>query len=68
METELPEGRCTFDHHFEEHDQQKSYPVGCFGNNMEVPLLIFTIQNDGLILYAGGKGTGLVGLLDAIRS
>jgi hypothetical protein len=31
METELPEGRCTFDHHFKEHDQQKSYPVGCFG-------------------------------------
>jgi hypothetical protein len=46
MEAELPEGRYTFDHHFEEYDQQKSYPVGCFVNNMEVPLLIFAIQND----------------------
>jgi hypothetical protein len=46
MEAELPEGRYTFDHHFEEYDQQKSYPVDCFVNNMEVPLLIFAIQND----------------------
>jgi len=46
MEDELPEGRYTFDFHFEEHDQQKSYPVDCFVNNMEVPLLIFAIQND----------------------
>lgn len=46
METELPEGRYTFDHYFEEYDQQKSYPVDCFVNNMEIPLLIFAIQND----------------------
>jgi len=46
MQSELPDGRYKFDFHFEEHDQQKSYPVDCFVNNMEVPLLIFAIQND----------------------
>jgi hypothetical protein len=46
MQAELPAGRYTFDFHFDEHDKQKSYPVDCFVNNMEVPLLIFAIQND----------------------
>lgn len=46
MEAELPKGRYTFDHYFEEHDQQKSYPVDCFVNEMEIPLLIFAIPND----------------------
>lgn len=46
MEAELPKERYSFDYHFENHDPQKSYPVDCFVNNMEVPLLIFAIQND----------------------
>lgn len=46
MESELPDGCYTFDFHFEEHDPKKSYPVDCFVNSMEVPLLIFAIQSD----------------------
>ena len=46
LEAELPEGRYTFDYHFKDHDPQKSYPIDCFVNNMEVPLLLFAIQND----------------------
>ena len=46
MKAELPEGRYTLDYHFEDHDLQKSYPVDCFLNGMDVPLLIFAIQND----------------------
>jgi hypothetical protein len=46
METELPGGRYIFDYHFENHDPQNSYPVDCYVNGMDVPLLIFAIQND----------------------
>lgn len=46
MESELPSDRYKLDYHFEKHDSQKSYPVDCYVNNMEVPLLIFAIQND----------------------
>ncbi len=46
MEAELPDGRYTFDYHFKDHDPQKSYPVDCYVNGMDVPLLIFAIQND----------------------
>lgn len=46
LEAELPAGRYTFDYYFEKHDPKKSYPVDCFVNNMEVPLLIFAVQND----------------------
>ncbi len=46
MELELPTGRYILDYHFEEHDPQNSYPVDCFVNGMDVPLLIFAIQND----------------------
>lgn len=46
IEAELPDSRYIFDFYFEEHDQQNSYPVDCFVNKMDVPLLIFAIQND----------------------
>ena len=46
LETDLPDGRYNFDFHFEEYDPQKSYPVDCFVNGMDLPLLIFAIQND----------------------
>ncbi|MDZ7754782.1 DUF1828 domain-containing protein [Rhodohalobacter sp.] len=46
LETDLPDGRYKFDFHFEEYDPQKSYPVDCFVNGMDLPLLIFAIQND----------------------
>jgi len=44
---ELPDGRYIFDYHFENQDSNKSYPVDCFVNSMDLPLLIFAIQNDG---------------------
>jgi len=46
MEFELPSGRYTLDYHFGDHDPQKSYPVDCYVNGMDIPLLIFAIPND----------------------
>lgn len=46
MEEELPAERYKFDYHFEEYDPQKSYPVDCYVNGSELPLLVFAIHND----------------------
>lgn len=46
LEKELPIDRYNFDFYFKEHDPQKSYPVDCYVNGMDMPLLIFAINGD----------------------